>query len=83
MLHGFTPWVKANTEDQREVVHGAFRRFRGVADALYFSATCAQITLRAGYLGSRIQMLQLELPVQTNLLPLVDATDKRIKYMMM
>ena len=53
-----------------------------VADGLYFSATYAQITLREGYSGSRIQMLQLGLPVQTNLLPLVDVTDKRVNYMM-
>lgn len=53
-----------------------------MADDLYFSAAYAQVTLRGGYLGSRMQTLQLGLPVQTNLLPLVDVTDKRVNYMM-
>lgn len=52
-----------------------------MADGLYFSAAYAQITLRESYLGSRMQMVQLGLPVQTKLLPLVDVTDKRANYM--
>lgn len=53
-----------------------------MADGSYFSAAYAQITLRESYLGSRMQMVQLGLPVQTKLLPLVDVTDKRANYMM-
>lgn len=84
LLYPCATW--ASHHESRQTLRTRGRRFtehsegsERVADGLYYSAAYAQITLRGDYLGRRMQILQLGLPVQTNLPPLVRVNDVMVQ----